>query len=290
LKLELKTLEKINRKGNRNSRKIEKTNSAQACPFKPSPPARARAPPASDRRAPPIGGNPRALPSLSLSLSCGTYLSALVLSRALALSLAVPTCQPSLTSRPRSPAVDAPTTARSPATFEPLLTPAPCSPTFPLPFAPSAQLPRPLSRSARANQELRHRPLTSTACSVAVVALVPRPVPRCASPCRQLLGTPFGVPSPSLLRSVHAHRSSSCTVGAPPPSTRGSTAPPPFSKRPGVRTRGEQPSHALNSPSITPEPAQFLAGVSCAAAEPFTLRSVFSGAPIPVLRPRWCLP
>jgi hypothetical protein len=33
------------------------------------------------------------------------------------------------------------------------------------------------------------------------------------------------VPSPSLLRPVHAHRSSSCAVGAPPPSTRGSTAP-----------------------------------------------------------------
>jgi hypothetical protein len=44
---------------------------------------------------------------------------------------------------------------RAPA---PLLTPAPCSPTFPLSFAPSAQLPRPLSCSACANQELRHRP------------------------------------------------------------------------------------------------------------------------------------
>jgi hypothetical protein len=33
------------------------------------------------------------------------------------------------------------------------------------------------------------------------------------------------VPSSSLLCPVHAHRSSSCTVGAPPLSTRGSTAP-----------------------------------------------------------------
>jgi hypothetical protein len=77
------------------------------------------------------------------------------------------------------------------------------------------------------------------------------------------------VPSPSLLHPVHAHRRSSCVVGAPPPSTRGSTVAPPFSKRPGVRTRGEQPSHALNSPNIAPEPTQFLARVSCAAVELF---------------------
>jgi hypothetical protein len=37
---------------------------------------------------------------------------------------------------------------------------------------------------------------------------------------------------------------------SPPPSTRGSTAPPPFSKHPEVRTRGEQPFHAFISPSI----------------------------------------
>jgi hypothetical protein len=34
---------------------------------------------------------------------------------------------------------------------------------------------------------------------------------------------------------------------SPPPSTRGSTAPPPFPKCPRVRTRCEQPSRALNS-------------------------------------------
>jgi hypothetical protein len=102
--------------------------------------------------------------------------------------------------------------------------------------------------------------------------------------------TPFGVPSRSLLRPVHAHRSSSCAVGATPPSTRGSTAPPPFSKHPGVRTRGEHPSHVVISRSIIPAPAQLLAGVSCAAAEPFLLRSTFSGTPVSVLRPRSCLP
>jgi hypothetical protein len=87
------------------------------------------------------------------------------------------------------------------------------------------------------------------------------------------------VPSPSLLCPVHAHQSSSCAVGAPPSSTRGSTAPLPFSKRPRVRTRGEHPSHAVISPSIIPAPAQLLARVSCAAAEPFLPRFAFSVAP-----------
>jgi hypothetical protein len=56
----LKTLEKINRKGNRNSRKKEKVNSTQTSPLSP-----ARAPSVPDRRAPPVGANPSALtPSL----------------------------------------------------------------------------------------------------------------------------------------------------------------------------------------------------------------------------------
>jgi hypothetical protein len=77
---ELKTLKKINRKGNRNSRKKEKANSTQTNPL-----SLARAASVPDRRASPVGANPSALtPSLSL---CP----------------AVPTYQPSLTSRPRSP-------------------------------------------------------------------------------------------------------------------------------------------------------------------------------------------
>jgi hypothetical protein len=60
----LKTLEKINRKGNRNSMKIGKANSAQGNPLSP-----ARACPrvlVPDRRTPPVGANPSALsPSLS---------------------------------------------------------------------------------------------------------------------------------------------------------------------------------------------------------------------------------
>jgi hypothetical protein len=63
--------------------------------------------------------------SLSLSLLCGADLSAPFLSyaRALSLCLADPTRQPpqpSLTSRPHSPAMDAPTTARSLAMFSSL--------------------------------------------------------------------------------------------------------------------------------------------------------------------------
>jgi hypothetical protein len=88
---------------------------------------------------------------------------------------------------------------------------------------------------------------------------------------------------------VYYHRSSFCS-GAPPPSTRGSTAPSPSSTRPRVRTRGEHPSHAFISSSIAPAPAQLLTGVSCAAAAPFPPRSMFSGAPVPVLRPRSCSP
>jgi hypothetical protein len=65
---------------------------------------------------------------------------------------AILTCQPSLTSCPRSPRRGRthdrvfPGHVRAPA---PLLSPTPCSPTTPLPFAPSAQLPRPLSLCPR---------------------------------------------------------------------------------------------------------------------------------------------
>jgi hypothetical protein len=82
-----------------------------------------------------------------------------LLSRALAPSLSAPPTPPvsvSLTSRPRSPrrgrahVCSFSSHDRAPA---PLLNPAPCSPTFPLPFAPSAQLSHPLSRSAHTNRE-----------------------------------------------------------------------------------------------------------------------------------------
>jgi hypothetical protein len=97
--------------------------------------------------------------SLALSLLRGTNLSAPLLSPTPAFPLSAPLTPPvsaSLTSRPRSPhrgrAHDRAFSGhdRAPA---PLLNPVPCSPTSPLPFAPSAQLSRPLSRSAHANRE-----------------------------------------------------------------------------------------------------------------------------------------
>jgi hypothetical protein len=86
----LKTLEKINRKGNINSRKKEKVISAQASPISPARArVRARPPLELDRRAPFVGANLSVLISLSLSLSllCGADLSALFPSCAPALSL-----------------------------------------------------------------------------------------------------------------------------------------------------------------------------------------------------------
>jgi hypothetical protein len=63
---------------------------------------------------------------------------------------------------------------------------------------------------------------------------------------------------------------------SPLPSTRGSTAPPSFPKRPGARTRGEKPSHTFILPCIVPVPAQFLIGVYSRRCSP----------PRRVLRPR----
>jgi hypothetical protein len=68
--------------------------------------ARTRAPPASNRRVPPVGANPSALtPPLSLVALWGRAIGTVSLARARSLSLCpvVPTCQSSLTSRPRSP-------------------------------------------------------------------------------------------------------------------------------------------------------------------------------------------
>jgi hypothetical protein len=103
---ELKTLEKINRKAIRKSLENRKPNSAQVGQLSPTPRARAcaHAPPVPDRRAPPIGANQRALSS-PLSLLSGADLSAPSSRMRARFSLCstVPTCQPSSTSRPRSP-------------------------------------------------------------------------------------------------------------------------------------------------------------------------------------------
>jgi hypothetical protein len=82
--------------------------------------------------------------SLSLSAPWARSVNAVLFPRALSLCLTVPTCQLSLTFCPRSP--------RRGRAHDRVQAPAPCSPTSPLSFAPSTQLPRPLSRSARANR------------------------------------------------------------------------------------------------------------------------------------------
>ena len=111
-----------------------------------------------------LSAQPRA-PPLSLSLCPVGQPCWCCCSRPCALSpslcSAIPTCQPSSTSCPRSPrrgrAHVRAFSAHVPMS-SPLLSPAPCSPTSPRSFAPSAKPPRPLSRSAHACRELRHRP------------------------------------------------------------------------------------------------------------------------------------
>jgi hypothetical protein len=179
----LKTLEKINRKGNRNSRKKEKANLAQTSPLSPAP---ERAPSVPDRRAPLVGTNSNVLtPSLSLAALCGravgTVLSPFAYSLSLSLCPTVPTCQPSLTSRPRSPCrgrAHVRAFSGHVLALMPLLSPAPCLPTSPRSFAPSAKPSPSLSRSAHVSRELCHRPPLVVARSAVIVASVPRPVPR----------------------------------------------------------------------------------------------------------------
>jgi hypothetical protein len=113
-----------------------------------------------DRRVPPVGATPSALSTSLSRCSVGpVYQRCCSRARPLSLSLSAPPTplvSTSLTSRPRSPCRGRAHVRvfsghdRAPA---PLLNPAPCLPTSPLPFAPSAQLCCSLSRSARASQE-----------------------------------------------------------------------------------------------------------------------------------------
>jgi hypothetical protein len=109
---ELKTLEKINRKAIRNSLENIKPNSAQVGPL--SPTLRARPHP----RAPPVGANLRALSPPLSRCPVGQVCRRRPLTHALDSLSVMPTppVSSSPTSRPRSPAVDAPTSALSPAT------------------------------------------------------------------------------------------------------------------------------------------------------------------------------
>jgi hypothetical protein len=123
-----------------------KTNFSQTGPLSP-----ARVCPLCLKGGPRLSAQPLARPlSLSPSLPRGPGLWAPSSRTRARFSLFVPPSPPvssSLTSRPRSPVVDAPTSTRSSAKSAPLLSPAPCSPTSPLPFVHSAKPPRPLSLS-----------------------------------------------------------------------------------------------------------------------------------------------
>jgi hypothetical protein len=173
-----------------------------------------------------------------------------------------------------------PTTVRSPATSA---RPRPARPPSPAHLHPQPNPPA-LSLALRARLEsfaTTHRRLSSVLRPSSSLRLV------CCLGEFRLAASYSGHP---LVCPVRAHRNVSCTEGAPPLSTRGSIAPPLFSKHSGVRTRGEQPSHAFISPSIAPEPVQLLTGVICASAGLFPLPSAFSRTPVPVLRPRLCSP
>jgi hypothetical protein len=61
-----------------------------------------------------------------------------------------------------------------------------------------------------------------------------------------LLGTPFGVPFPSLLRPVRAHRSNLRVAGAPPPSPCRVSAPLSLLRDTSASPQGEQHARTLN--------------------------------------------
>jgi hypothetical protein len=205
---ELKTLEKINRKAIRNSLKIEKSISAHLAQASPAPHARLR---------------PRALGAWQAGPACRRQLQrALSPSRCsvgpicrrrsfspctLSLYPADPTCQSSLTSRPRCPAVGAPTSAHSLATSPPLRpfwAPGPARPPPPAHLRPQLN-PLALSLTLRARPEPRHRPPTSTARSTVVVELPATfvaPVSSALSPATW--NTPKFAPDPSSLPCPHS--------------------------------------------------------------------------------------
>jgi hypothetical protein len=172
--------------------------------------------------------------------------------RARSLCPANPTCQlvPNLLPTfPRRGRAHDRTISDHPRTSSPLLSPVPHSPTSPTHLCPQPNPLAPLSLCAR--DQIAPSPLTvdrrpfcdrrrARAPSVASVSS------DLSSATRDTLW--FALPLSYLpgLRSPENFLRSQC----PPPSTRGSTAPPSFPKRPGVCTRGEQPSHVFISPCI----------------------------------------
>jgi hypothetical protein len=146
--------------------------------------------------------------------------------------------------------VDAPTFARSPATSShprPFGAPRPARP------SPLAHLRPQPNRLALSLGLLARSESSATAHRRPSFVLRPAssPCPVCCLGELRLTVSYSGYP---LVRSfspmvgmVPSHRSFCCAAGAPPPSIRSSIAPLPSSKSPRVRTRGEQPAHALNS-------------------------------------------
>jgi hypothetical protein len=175
---------------------------------------------------------------------------------------AVPTCQPSLTSRPRSPhrgrAHDRAFSGHVLAPV-PLLSPAPCSPTSPRSFTPSANPPPSLSLCP--HEQRAPPPPAVDCCSFRGhrrVYAQSRATVSSTSPsvARDTLGVPF----PSLIRPLRAHRSDSCAVGAQPPSPRCILAPPLLLRGSSASPQGEQPARTLNLVDTALLLAQLLAG------------------------------
>jgi hypothetical protein len=163
-----------------------------------------------------------------------------------------PNCQSVPNFPPTSLAVDAPTTARSPATFSsPCLfrSRTPLAHFPPLSCALSRTLSPPLSLCAR--DQVAPSPLTEDRrpfcdrrrARAPSIAAVSSALP---SATRDALW--FALPLSDLPGLCSPERFL-CSQSLSP-LTQGSTAPPLFSKRPGVRTRGEKASHAFISPSI----------------------------------------
>jgi hypothetical protein len=203
-----------------------KNNFSPSRPIKPSP-ARACvcAPSVPGRRVPPVGAN---LHTLSPSLSCFVgppcrrrFFSARVRSFSLPHGLHPSVPSASLTSRPRSPAVDAPTTARSPATsarsrlfrpraplahYPPLICALNRAPSPPLSLCSCDQ-----PSSAAADQG--PPPFYDSFCArVTSVALVSSASPTVARDTPRFAPSPSGLPGPSSPECFPCSRS-------PPPST-----------------------------------------------------------------------
>jgi hypothetical protein len=234
----LKTLEKINRKGIRNSLKTEKLNSAQIAQAGPTPRQRARTrapapacfarmlPPLSPSRCP-VGQSCRRRFSRArapfLPLRGWPYPSVLTARSRISLLLprgshpSAPSAVPNLS--PTHPTMDAPTTARSLATFSrplPFRSPHTARPLSPRSFAPLAELSCPLSRLAHATKPsvAAHRssspvlqPTLSPCRTLSSVSSVAPPVAR---------DTPRFAPNPSGLSGPCSSESSPCSRRTPP--------------------------------------------------------------------------